>query len=249
MNIIFRQVVIFLLVIQVSNLAAQNSSDSLKHQFGLVDGLDTLGINTGDIVLFQSTTFDGTMTQIGTLSPFTHSAMVLKDQDGSLWITHATDNIYDGVGIPVKYEEQSRGGVILTRLKDSFLTITGGKKGFYKRIWIRKMDDTKMNRPTRDDILKLYISHKNKPFESSKWRFILSALDLNITGKDLLSKHDTEKVMCSEYIFILMQELSFPIETKEAPNEYTPKDISRLIKNYYHDALVFNFEDGMFRLK
>lgn len=249
MNIVFRQVLILLLLIQASYMAGQNSSDSLKHQFGLVNGLDTLGINTGDIVLFQSTTFDGTMTQIGTFSPFTHTAMVIKDQDGSLWITHATDNVYDGVGIPVKYEEQSRGGVILTRLKDSFLTITGGKKGFYKRIWILKMDDSKMTRPTPDNVLKKYFANKENPFESSKWRFILTAIDLRISGKDLISLPDTEKVMCSEYIFILMHELAYPIKNKQAPNEYTPKNIKSLIKAYYHEPLEFNFKDGSYHLK
>jgi len=245
----FRQLFLLLFLFQVNAIFALNSTDSLKHQFGLVDKLDTMELNTGDIVLFQSTSFEGKMTQIGTFSPFTHTAMILKEQDGSIWITHATDNLYDGVGIQVKYEQKSRGGVILTRLKDSFLSITGGKKGFYKRIWIFRMDESKMQRPARDAFLKSYFLHKKDVFETSKWRFILSAFDLRIAGKDLFSLPDTEKVMCSEYIFILMKELNLPMSSKQLPNEITPKNIRREIKAYYHEPLQFDFSGGRYFLK
>lgn len=82
--------------------------------------IDTLNVQTGDMVLFKSKHLASRLTQFGTFSPFSHCGMVIRDEMDNLWITHATDNVYEDYQIPVKEEQAPRGGVILTRLEDSF---------------------------------------------------------------------------------------------------------------------------------
>ncbi len=215
---------------------------------GLVDGLDTLGLKTGDLAFFQNTEFNGKVTQIGTLSPFTHSAMIVVDTGGDILLTHATNNNYDGYHIPVIGEKKSRNGVILTKLKDLFLSTNNKKSGFYKHIWIRKLKDSLISRPLAKKVLELYSKYKNHPFETSNLNFILSAFDLYVNGKDILSKPKDDKWMCSEYISHLFADLSFPIKLKEPPHETTPVDIYTQINDYYEYPVIYEFSNGKYRI-
>ncbi len=214
----------------------------------LVENLDSLGLKTGDMAFFQSTTFNGNMIQFGTLAPFTHSAMIVVTDNGDILLTHATNNDYDGYLIPVIGEKVSRSGVILTKLEDLFLSTDGGKTGFYKHIWIRKLKTTKIKRPIASTVLHLYSKYKNHPFESSNFNFILSAFDFRIRKKDLLKSPKDENFMCSEYISHLFFDLAFPINPKEAPRETTPVDIYNLLGDYYDPPIVFGFNGGLYHI-
>lgn len=239
-----------ILALQSYYLSSQNNSNTLDdHQFRLVEDLDSLNLKTGDILFFQSIVFESIMVQIGTMSPFTHSAMVVNDSDGTLWLVHATGNDYKGKGASVRYEDKPRAGVILTRIEDSFLSTNKRKTGFYKRIWIRKLIEPRVKRPSTEDILNLYEKYKHIPFETSNYRFLLTAFDLRLFDKDLLSIEANKPIMCSEFIFKIMRELDFPISSKQAPNEHTPKDINRLIKHLYEQPLIYKFKNGMYHLK
>ncbi|RLD86571.1 MAG: hypothetical protein DRJ07_00425 [Bacteroidetes bacterium] len=250
MNNKFWYIFFIILTLKSYHLSAQNKSISLdNHQFRLVADLDSLDLKTGDILFFQSTVFDGIMVQIGTFSPYTHSAMVILDPNGTLWLAHATGNDYKGKGAPVRYEDQPRAGVILTRIEDSFLSTNKRKTGFYEKIWIRKLNESKMKRPSTEDILHLYEKYKYLPFETSNFRFILTALDLRLFGKDLFSIAANKSIMCSEFLFKVLSELDFPINSKQTPNEHTPKDIYRLISHLYEQPLIYVFKNGMYQLK
>lgn len=90
-----------------------NKAESPKVLFSLVDSLEYLDLKTGDLMMFQSLTRDGIFTQIGTLSPYTHCALMIRNPDSSLWLLHATDNNFAGERMPVLFEEKSRNGVRL----------------------------------------------------------------------------------------------------------------------------------------
>ena len=237
--------------ILISNpiLSGQQQTKNSQFKTGLVNDLDNLDIETGDLVLFQSKTFNGIVTQIGTLSPYTHCAIVIKNPDGSIWITHSTDNDYNGNRIPIIHESGGRPGIILTKLEDMFLSINGAKSGFYHHIWIRKFDESWAERPKREDILEYYENHKSFPFTKSALRFTLSAFDLKLFGYDLLSLPDDETYFCSEYVHKLLKELGYPIDKKQKDNEYTPKDIRNLEPYYDMKPVVFQFKDGMYMVK
>jgi len=219
-----------------------------KFKLNLVEGLDTLGLQTGDLAFFQNTSFYGQMTQIGTLSPFTHSSMIVVAEDSSILLTHATNNDYGGFLIPVIGENKPRNGVILTRLGDLFASYDYGKTGAYKHIWIRKLKDSKIKRPNTKKVLQLYEKYKEHPFESSLLNFILSAFDLKIHNKDLLSFPADQEWMCSEYLCHLFVDLSFPFKFKEPPNETTPVDIYTLIGDFYEDPIIYEFQNGKYIL-
>ena len=244
----YAHAVLFLLS-NIYILNAQTNKDSLKTIFGLVKGLETLDLKTGDIALFQSLTFDGIMTQIGTFSPFTHSAIIIKNPDGTLWLTHATDNDYNGDRIKVIGEDKGRPGVILTKMEDSFLSKDNGRSGFYRRIWIRRFDETWSKRPERDTLLKLYKKYKKNPFTTTKYPFILAALDFSLFGKDLLSLPDDATFICSEYVHRILRETGVPVSCYQKENEYTPKDIRNLEPYCNGKSIVFKFENGMYMMK
>lgn len=230
-------------------LSGQNNKRIPVFMSGLVGDIDRLGLETGDLMLFQSKTFNGIMTQIGTLSPYTHCALVIRNPDGSLWLTHSTDNDYYGNRIPVINELQGRPGVILTRLEDIFVSTDGGETGFYKTIRIRKFDDTWTERPDRKMLLELYEKYKKHKFTKSKLRFVLAALDFDLLGKDILSLPDDDTYFCSEYVHNLLIEAGYPVKNDQMGNEYTPWDIINLEPYYDSKPVVFEFENGMYRIK
>jgi hypothetical protein len=230
-------------------LKSQNGTGNAKFISGLVDDLKYLGLETGDLLLFQSKTFNGIMTQIGTLSPYTHCALVIRNPDGSFWLTHSTDNDYYGSRIPVINEPNGRSGVVLTKLEDLFISTDGGETGFYTHIWIRKFDETWIKRPSEKLLFALYEKHKKHPFTKSKLRFILAALDFKLFEKDLLSLKNDETYFCSEYIHMLLEEAGIPVTDDQNGNEYTPKDIRNLEPYYDSKPIVFKFENGMYRIK
>ena len=125
-----------------------NKAESKKVLFGLVDGFDSLDLNTGDLLMFQSLTRDGIFTQIGTLSPYTHCALVIRNLDSSLWLLHATDNNFAGERMPVLFEEKRRNGVIMTTIHDPFISVDNGKSGFYKHIRVLRFDQSWSERPS-----------------------------------------------------------------------------------------------------
>ncbi|MBK7093778.1 MAG: hypothetical protein IPH57_01435 [Saprospiraceae bacterium] len=229
-------------------LAGQHDKNIPEFASGLVEDIDWLDLETGDLLLFQSKTFNGIMTQIGTVSPYTHCALVIRNPDGSLWLTHSTDNDYYGHKIPVINEPKGRSGIILTKLTDLFISTDGRETGFYKHIWIRKFDESWAERPSREKLLALYEKHKKYPFTKSKIPFIFSAIDFSILGYDLLSIPDDESFFCSEYLHHILKEAGYAITDDQAKNEYTPKDIRDLEPYYDAKTIVFIFENGMYRL-
>lgn len=185
--------------------------------------LDTLNIQTGDMVLFKSNHFASRLTQFGTFSPFSHCGMVVRDPDGQLWITHATDNEYETYRLQVKDEDVPRGGVIMTRLEDSFFG-----NGYYPKIYIYKLDESHFPRPTPEMVNAIYQKYKQYKFEVSPIRFALASFDLDVFGYDILSLPDHPKIFCSEYQIYMLMELGLLTDPQEAPNEYTPRDITNL---------------------
>ena len=214
----------------------------------LVDSLENLNLHTGDMAFFQNQTFNGKMTQIGTLSPFTHSAMIVVTDNGDILLTHATLNDYNGYAIPVIGEEKPRTGTILTRLDNLFLSVDNLKSGYYKHIWIRKLKDSKIIRPTSEEVLKLYQKYKDYPFESSNLNFVLSALDVFLFNHDIFLSPNNKTFMCSEYISYLFKDLSFPIQPKQPPRETTPADIYLLLDDYYDYPIIFEFKNGKYQI-
>lgn len=238
------------IILSISSLlSAQGESQKKLFVTGLVEDLDKLDLMTGDLLLFQSKTFNGIMTQIGTLSPYTHCGIVIKNQDGSLFLLHCTDNDYYGNRIPLIDEDKGRSGIILTRLEDLFISTDGCKTGFYKHIWIRKFDDGWTKRPSAKKLMDLYKKTKKNSFTKSKPRFILAAFDFYIWGKDILSVSDDSTFFCSEFIHSLLLQCGIPVTDDQAINEYTPEDI--LYLEPYHDSkpVVFKFKNGLYRMK
>lgn len=186
--------------------------------------LDTLHVQTGDMVLFKSNHFASRLTQLGTFSPFSHCGMVVRDAEGQLWITHATDNEYESHRLQVKDEDEPRGGVIMTRLEDSFFG-----NGYYPKIYLYKLDESHFPRPTPEMVNAIYQKYKHYKFEVSPIRFALASLDLDVFGYDILSLPDHPKIFCSEYQIYMLMELGLLSDPEEAPNEYTPRDITNLV--------------------
>jgi len=238
---------IFILIQLSHSLFAQNVTNKENFRSGLVEGLDTLGLDTGDLLFAQSKTFNGIMTRIGTCSPYTHSAMVFKDKDSSLWLLHATDNNYHGNRMSVKNEEKGRAGVIMTRLEDIFITTDGGETGFYKSIRFRKLDDILINKPDREKLLAIYQKYREWPFESSKIRFVLSSTDLYIGNRDLLSIEADSAIMCSELVMKIFRESEMLIPEGQNDNEMTPKDVYQEIDDFYQDPIIFRFKNGKYQ--
>ncbi len=199
--------------------------------------IDSLHIETGDMVLFKSIHLASRLTQFGTFSPFSHCGMIMRDDEDNLWITHATDNEYEGYQLQVKNEKTPRGGVIMTRLEDSFF-----QNGYYPRIFIYKLDDKAYKRPTYEEVYALYQRYKEYKFEISPIRFILASFDLDVFDVDLLSLPDHPKIFCSEYQIYLLTDLGLLTDPLEAPNEYTPKDISNLVFYRGCNPVVFNYK-------
>lgn len=199
--------------------------------------IDSLNVQTGDMVLFKSKHLASRLTQFGTFSPFSHCGMVVRDETDHLWITHATDNIYEDYRLPVKEEQSPRGGVILTRLEDSFF-----QNGYYRKIFIYKLDDIHFKRPTKEQVLHIYEKYKHFPFEESPVRFTFASFDVALFGYDLLSFPEHEQIFCSEYQVHMLSELGLLTELTEAPNEYTPKDISNLVFYQYYTPTVFRYQ-------
>jgi hypothetical protein len=218
-----------------------------KVVFSLVDSMEHLGLKTGDLLLFQSLTRDGIFTQIGTLSPFTHCALVISNPDRSLWLLHATDNNFAGESIPVLFEDAPRNGVILTRLEDSFISVDYCKTGFYKHIRILRFDELWAPRPDREVLLDLYEQNKKYPFTTSKIPFILSAFDLTLFDYDLISMPDDKSFFCSEFVHHVLREAGVPITHNQQGNEYTPRDISNLEPYIKSTPLIYKFKDGRYR--
>lgn len=198
--------------------------------------LDTLNVQTGDMVLFKSNHFASRLTQFGTFSPFSHCGMIIRDDDGQLWITHATDNEYESHRLQVKDEDVPRGGVIMTRLEDSFFG-----NGYYPKIFIYKLDEAHFPRPTNDMVNAIYQKYKHARFEVSLIRFALASLDLDVFGYDILSLPDHPKIFCSEYQIYMLMELGLLPDPQEAPNEYTPRDITNLVCYRRFAPTVFTY--------
>lgn len=201
--------------------------------------VDSLDIRTGDMVLFKSVHLASRLTQFGTFSPFSHCGMILRDEEDNLWITHATDNNYEGYMLPVKDEPVPRGGVIITRLEDSFF-----QNGYYPRIYIYKLDEELVQRPTYDQVEAMYQKYKHHEFEVSVLRFVLASFDLDLFHIDLLSLPDHPKIFCSEYQIYLLEDLGLLTDPLEAPNEYTPKDISNLTFYRRLAPVVFRYSSA-----
>lgn len=248
MNLL-RLLIIFLIVLYFSGITSgETCKDTSKIKMGMVNSLDSLELKTGDLAFFQSKTFNGKMIQLGTFSPFTHSAMIVVLEDGTLGLVHATDNDYAGFRIPL-INESRRNGVILTKLEDLFISKDDAETGYYKGIWIRKLDTLVYKRPDPDNILKFYESVRHYPFEPSNWQFILSAFDLTINNKDRLHAKNDEKIMCSEFLSLLMIAIDFPIAFPEDPCETTPKDMFSLSKRTHPDVVKYQFKDGKYQIK
>lgn len=214
-----------------------------------VTGLEELGLNTGDLLFFQSREFPGFLVQIASISNFTHVAMVVKDPDnGELWLTHSTDNDYRGFSFPARNENKSRDGVIMTRLQSSFFSTNDLRAGFYRKIWVYQLNEDLVKRPDAHKVIAFYEKNKHHQFETSLWRYFLCISDLYLLGKDFFSTKVGDKRFCSEYIFNLMTELAFPIDKNQQPNEHTPADICYLINPLYHSSRLFIFRDGAFRI-
>lgn len=214
-----------------------------------VIGLEELDLETGDLLFFQNKIFQGVLVNLGTLSHITHVAMVVKDPvDGSLWLTHATDNNYNGTGIPVRNENKPRDGVIMTRIKSSFICTPEKPTGFYKKIWVYKMDENRFKRPAAEQVIAFYEKNKHRRFETSSLRFFFSAYDLILLGTDMIAYEENDNRICSEYVHELLTELQFPVEQNQQPNEYTPGDICYMITPLYQIPQLFTFRDGAYRL-
>lgn len=223
-----------------------SSQELTPWQTGLVDGLDTLGLDTGDLLFTQSMTFDGVMTQFGTCSPFTHSAMIVRDTSDILWLLHATHNDYHGHRMPVWNEETGRSGVIISRIVDMFNSTDGGESGCYKHIWIRKLKTNRTLRPERDTLFSIYQKYREFPFETSNWQFILSAFDLKLFGKDVLLAKTDNLIMCSELLTLIFRRTQMPFLSTQTPSEVTPKDIFRVMDEWYEKPIVFGFKEGKY---
>lgn len=200
-------------------------------------------------MLFQSLTRDGIFTQIGTLSPYTHCALIIKNPDSSLWLLHATDNNFAGERMPVLFEDMPRNGVILTRLEDSFISVDYGRTGFYKHIRILRFDDAWSEKPDREALLRLYEINKKRPFTQSKIPFILSAFDLSFFSHDLISMPEDETVFCSGFVHHVLKEAGIPVTNDQKGNEYTPKDIEQLEPYCNAIPLIYKFKKGLYRLQ
>ncbi len=239
-----RQIFIILILLLNRDLVL-DAQVGLNHDSTDLEYLLTgLNLQTGDLILFESHTFNARMTQLGTLSPYSHSGLVIRDYDGSLWLTHATDNDYDGFHLNIPGEDVSRGGVIMTRLKDSFLS-----SGFYKRIYLVRWDERWASRPQGQDLRMLYQKYKDLPFEESKMRFILAAFDLQICERDLLAFPDMNTLFCSEYLVHLLSDLQLLGSLHQEPNEFTPLDVRQLPPFGGNDAIVFEYNEGAFSIR
>lgn len=227
---------------------AQELKDLNHDQTGLVDGLKDLDLKTGDLVMFQSKVFLGKLIQLGTLSPYTHCALIIKNPDSTYYLVHATENDYNGYRIPVIGEDHGRPGVILTKLEDLFISIDNLKSGFYKHIRIIKMNDKKFNRPDRDTLLSLYQKYKKYRFPHEKSTFVYSSLDLNLFGKDLLSKNTENTFICSGLAADLLFNTKVIDEINEIRNEYTPMNIRRMKPYLDAKPIIFKFRDGKYRI-
>jgi len=226
-----------------------NKTESKKVLFGLVDSFDSLDLNTGDLLMFQSLTRDGIFTQIGTLSPYTHCALVIRNPDSSLWLLHATDNNFAGERMPVLFEEKRRNGVIMTTIHDPFISVDNGKSGFYKHIRILRFDESWSERPSREVMLELYEKNKKHPFTASKVPFILSAFDLTLFGHDMISIPDDDSFFCSEFVHHILTEADIPIDRGQKSNEYTPDNIRNLEPYETAIPIIFKFKNGRYRFK
>lgn len=230
-------------------LIGQELTDLKPNQTGLVEGLNDLDLHTGDLVMFQSKVFLGKLIQLGTLSPYTHCALIIKNPDSSLYLLHATENDYNGFRIPVIGEDQGRSGVILTKLEDLFISVDDLKSGFYKHIRIIKLNDEKFNRPDRDTLLSLYQKYKSYKFPHDKSTFIYSSIDLNLFGKDLLSKKSENSFICSGLAADLLFNTKVIGEINEIRNEYTPMNIRRMEPYLDAEPIIFKFREGKYRIK
>lgn len=249
MNDIFKYTFAVYLVLQTLVLQGAHSGNVDPAINEAVVGLEELDLQTGDLLFFQNRVFEGVLVHIGTLSQLTHVAMVVKDPvDGTLWLTHATDNTYNGTGIPVRNEPKPRDGVIMTKLKSSFITTMKEPEGFYKKIWVYQLDENKVKRPDPEKINAFYEKNKHHRFETSSLRFFFSAYDLNLFGKDLIAFEENDNRICSEYIHELLTEFHFPVEHNQESHEYTPGDICYLITPLYHAPKLFTFREGAYRL-
>lgn len=242
MKYIFVTWILFFYVATLSR--AQGMSAPVNEETSIQGLLEGLNIQTGDLILFEGHTFNARMTQLGTLSPFSHSGMVIREEDGSLWLTHATDNDYDGYHLSIPGEKGIRGGVLLTLLENSFLN-----SGFYRRIYLVRWDEGWAPRPVGPVLVDLYQKYKNFPFEQSKMRFILAAFDLRVLGNDLFSFPDTPPIFCSEYLYTLLQDMQFPVGNDQPPNEITPKDIRHMPPYQSMESVVLQYRKGTFTNK
>jgi len=237
-----------LILFTVQKVSASIITDSSHIQKRLVLDLDSFNLQTGDLIFFQSKGFESTMIQWGTLSNISHVAFVIKGEDGTIQLTHATNNDYAGYRVPVLGEELARNGVIYTRLDDFFISEDGGKTGSYKHIWICKMDETLMERPQVDQVMGIYTTYKHLPFETSYLRFILTAMDLSIMGKDILRINPDQKIMCSEYVCMIFNELGFPVSFEQEPHETSPKDIYDETGFMYNLVGTYEYQNGQYVL-
>ena len=199
--------------------------------------------------MFQSLTANGILTQIGTLAPYTHCAIVIKNEDGQLLLLHTTDNDFAGESMPVLGETEARNGVILTKFQNSFISTDSGKSGFYRRVWILPFDDSWAARPTNKDLLEMYEKTKRYPFTTSKVPFIFSAFDLTLFGHDVISIPDDDSFFCSEFVPYILAEADIPIDHGQKSNEYTPNDIRNLEPYETAIPIIFKFKNGRYRLK
>lgn len=224
-------------------------ADQFNSRFKVaVVGLEELDLKTGDLVLFQSSVYEGVLVEIGTLSNITHLAMVVKDPESSeLWLTHSTDNEYFGARHDVINEASPRGGVIITHLEHSFFYMKERPEGFYKNIWIYPLNEDLVKRPDANEVIGFYEKNKHYKFETSLLRYFLTQFDLFLFGRDLFSLPRNDKSYCADYLAQLFKELGFPIENNQKPNDYTPGDICYMIAPLYHAPIHFTFVNGAYR--
>ena len=106
------------------------------------------------------------------------------------------------------------------------------------------LDEELVQRPTYDQVEAMYQKYKHHEFEVSVLRFVLASFDLDLFHIDLLSLPDHPKIFCSEYQIYLLEDLGLLTDPLEAPNEYTPKDISNLTFYRRLAPVVFRYSSA-----
>jgi hypothetical protein len=190
---------------------ASKAKEAHRLKYSYTDKLRD-SLDTGDILLYSGTGPFSRLIQAGTLSKWSHCAMVVRASDVDLLLVYQSttiDKVKDWT------DGELKNGVQINLLSESLKYYKGD-------VAVRRLVDFERTPEALARLNKLRQEFKNRPYEESKLELVKAAYD----GAFGENTPDVSSLFCSELVAECLKALSGSVFGTNNSNEYTPEDFA-----------------------